>query len=55
MSVYVNTVTHFLISYDFYDDIRYELFELAGQIYLNFINLSPGNKMVFVMQTQICN
>ena len=42
--------THLLISCDFYDDIRYELFALAGQFDSNFINLLPENKMVFLMQ-----
>ena len=46
----VEDETHFLISCDFYDDIRYELFQLACQINLNFMNFSSENKMLFIMQ-----
>ena len=47
----VEDETHFLISCSFYDDIRYDLFNLCSQINVNFRNLIASEKLIFIMQT----
>ena len=42
--------THLLILCNFYDDIRYELFQCASQIKHDFTDLSPSEKIIFIMQ-----
>ena len=48
-SLEVEYETHFLISCRFYDDIRYDLFSVCSQINANFLNLTSGDKLVFIM------
>ena len=41
---------HPLISCSFYDDIRYELFQYTVQMNPHFMNLTPDEKLIFIMQ-----
>ena len=42
--------THLLFSCSFYDDIRYELFQYTAQMNPHFMNLTPDEKLIFIMQ-----
>ena len=42
--------THLLISCSFYDDIRYKLFQYTVQMNPHFMNLTPDEKLIFIMQ-----
>ena len=43
--------THFLIECEFYDDIRYDLFESTSKLNDNFGHLNPKEKLSFLMNT----
>ena len=47
----VEDETHFVIECEFYNDIKYDLFESASKLNENFVHFNPEEKLSFIMNT----
>ncbi|ESO86979.1 hypothetical protein LOTGIDRAFT_166715 [Lottia gigantea] len=51
----IETETHFLVECDMYSDIHFELFQEMHKTDNNFYNLSPKEKMIMILSSDLVN